>query len=170
VNYYLIRAGETDAAATPDTSGEPDATRDMGLSLRGRQQTRAVASKLRTVAELEATYVISGPSPACIQTAELVAERLEFLGRVSVWRELTEGTPGAVLARRLASLVPPAWGGEPHVLVVGDEPWLSGLGAALISRPTFPPPIPSQVSAISRGQPAWRLRPEDLGKAPLLVD
>jgi hypothetical protein len=55
------------------------------------------------------------------------------------------------------------------LLVVGDEPALSALGAFLIGRQTFPPLLHAQVSVIRDRQPAWCLRPGDIGRQLLLV-
>ena len=46
---------------------------------------------------------------------------------------------------------------------------VSRLGAFLVGRPTFPPLVPAQVSVIRDRQPAWCLRPGDLGRQLLLV-
>jgi hypothetical protein len=52
---------------------------------------------------------------------------------------------------------------------VGDEPFLSSLGAFLVGRTTFPPLLHGQVSAIRNRQPAWCLRPGESVKSLLLI-
>ena len=43
------------------------------------------------------------------------------------------------------------------------------LGAFLVGRPTFPPLVHAQVSVIRDRQPAWCMRPGEMGKSLLLV-
>ena len=100
--------------------------------------------------------------PAAVQTAELFAERTEFTGVIEVLPSLASNVPAEVVAPLLLAR-------GPSVVVVGDEPFLSAIGAFLIGRPTFPPPLRGQISVIEDRKPAWCLRPGELAKSLLLV-
>ena len=50
---------------------------------------------------------------------------------------------------------------------VTPKVWI--IGAFLIGRPTFPPPLRGQISVIEDRKPAWCLRPGELAKSLLLV-
>lgn len=156
MDIYLLRTSSRVEAAT----GAADAPR--GLSLEGRRLVRALATKLRDPEPPSFDRVLTSPDPAAVQTAELFAERLDHVGLVEVLPSLAGGVPPHVLAPVILER-------GAAVLVVADEPALSELGAFLVGRPTFPPPVPAQVSVIRDRQPAWCLRPGELGRAQLLV-
>jgi phosphohistidine phosphatase SixA len=154
MKIYLLRssmAGPVDA---------PDAHRY--LSAEGRQVLRAIGSKIRLTEEPCFDRVISSPLPAVVQTAELFAERTDYVGVIETLPLLTPETPPSVIAPLVLER------GE-AVLVVGDEPVLSVLGAFLVGRPTFPQLVHAQVSVIEDRKPAWCLRPGDLARQLLLV-
>jgi phosphohistidine phosphatase SixA len=132
------------------------------LSLEGRRIVRALGNKIKLTEEPIFDRVVSAPSIAAVQTAELFADRVDYVGVVEVMQELEIGVPPQVAAPLLLAR------GE-RVLVVGDEPSLSMLGAFLVSRPTFPPLVHGQVSVIVDRAPAWCLRPGDLARSLLLV-
>lgn len=154
---YLLRKGHSEGAH---------------LSHEGRQSIRAIGTKIAKAFAPDYAYVVVSPEPSCVQSAEIFAERTSYLGVIEVWRELAVGVPAEVLGKRIAALGKDATQrgiAEPCVLVVGEEPWLSGLGAALIGRPTFPPPVYAQVSVIVNGRPTWFFRHSAEAHAPLLV-
>jgi phosphohistidine phosphatase SixA len=163
MEFYLLRAGRC---------GDETAGAGAGLSLIARQQTRAIGRKVMAAFEPSFAHVVSSAEPACVQSAELFADRIEYLGVIDVWRELGAGLPAAVLAKRLMTLASAAATAgmlSQNILVIGDEPWLSALGAALVSRPTFPQLMHAQVSCIENGMPRWFFRVESETYAPLLV-
>jgi phosphohistidine phosphatase SixA len=159
VEIYLLRASLT-AQLGQDAATAPEAHRY--LSLEGRQLVRALGNKIRLTEEPSFTRVVASPLPAALQTAELFADRVDYVGIIEAMPALASGVPPQVLAPLLLA-------SEGAVLVVGDEPALSALGAFLIGRATFPPLAHAQVSVIRDRQPAWCLRPGDLGKQLLLV-
>ncbi len=135
---------------------------DGYLSSEGRQIVRALGNKLRNLDEPNFDRVVTSPLPAAIQTAELFADRVDYVGVIEVLPSLSNDIPPQIVVPTL-----PARGSS--IVVVGDEPYLSSLGAFLIGRPTFPPLLHAQVSVIENRQPAWCLRPGELGKSQLLV-
>lgn len=128
------------------------------LSLQGRQLARAVGTALRDHGDaFDAVYTTT--DVAAVQTAELLADRVDHLGEV---RALAAG-----LAPRAAAAVVTAGGAS--VALVGDEPWLAAVGAFLVGAPAFPPSRPAQVSLVEDGRPAWSLNPETKVFATLRV-
>lgn len=132
------------------------------LSLEGRRIVRALGNKIKMTEEPVFDRVVVSPSPASVQTAELFADRVDYVGMIEVLPELETGVPAQVAAPIILAR------GE-RVLVVTDEPSLSVLGAFLVGRPTFPPLQRGQVSVIVDRAPAWCLRPGDLARSLLLV-
>lgn len=155
MNVYLLRTSVAhDAHLAP-----PEAQRY--LSADGRQLVRRVGTKLNgSLPDVDRVVTASGP--ASVQTAELFAERIDFIGVVEILSSLTAGVPASIAGKALLER------GE-NVVVVADEPVLSSLGAFLVSRATFPPPMHAQLSAIEGGRAAWYLRPDTLDRLPLLV-
>jgi phosphohistidine phosphatase SixA len=137
-------------------------TDDGYLSLEGRQLVRALGSRIRLNEEPSFDRFVTSPAAAAVQTAELFADRVDYVGVVEVLPALTGSVPPQVVAGLLLAR------GE-SIVVVGDEPGLSALGAFLVGRPTFPPLVPSQVSVIRDRQPGWCFRPGEVGRSLLLV-
>jgi phosphohistidine phosphatase SixA len=155
VDIYLLRPG------LPEDEAAPDAHRY--LSLTGRQKLRAVGTKLRQLEpNLELDRIVVAPTALAMQTAELFAERLDFLGAPEVLAQLVAGVPAQVVAPSILAR------GE-HVVVVADEPCLSELGAFLAGRPTFPTTVRAQVSLLRDRRPEWVFRPDTHGPTPLLL-
>ncbi len=132
------------------------------LSLEGRQVIRALGNKLRLAEEPTFDRFLTSPLPAAVQTAELFADRVDYVGLIEVLPGLANNVPPQVI-------VPILLARGSSIVVVGDEPSLSALGAFLLGKPTFPPLAHAQVSVIRDRQPAWCLRPGDLGRQLLLV-
>jgi phosphohistidine phosphatase SixA len=145
---------------TDDSPAVPEAHRF--LSAEGRQIVRALGSRLRLNEETSFDRFVTSPLPAAVQTAELFADRVDYVGVIEVLPALAGDVPPQVVAPMLL-----ARGSQ--IVVVGDEPSLSALGAFLIGRPTFPPLVHGQISVIRDRQPAWCLRPGDPVKSLLLV-
>jgi phosphohistidine phosphatase SixA len=132
------------------------------LSLEGRQLVRAIGNKIRLDEEPSFDRILTSPLPACVQTAELFADRVDYVGVVEILPSLAGGVPPQVLA-------PTVLERGSRVALVGDEPHLSAIGAFLVGRPTFPPLMHAQISVIQDRKPAWCLRPGDLARSLLLV-
>lgn len=140
---------------------EGDSDSHRFLTQEGRRLARALGMKMKDY-EPAFDRIVASPSPAAVQTAELFAERVDFLSIVEVMPSLASGVPpqiaGALLQARGESIV-----------VVSDEPGLSALGAFLVGRPTFPPGVPAQLSAIRDRKPEWYQRPDEIGRGLLHV-
>jgi phosphohistidine phosphatase SixA len=155
VLIYLLRSSRI-----ADTPGVVE--RERGLSIEGRQLVRAIGSKIRLTEEPSFDHFFTSPLPAAVQTAELFAERTDYVGVVETLPLLVADTPPAVIASQILAR------GQ-TIIVVADEPVLAALGAFLVGRPTFPPAAHAQVSVIEDRKPAWLLRPGELGRQLLLV-
>jgi phosphohistidine phosphatase SixA len=132
------------------------------LSATGRTTVRGVVHRLKLeLGTIDLTAIVTAPSPAAIQSAELVAGSLDFLGVVRVMPELVAPTPPDTQLRALLGL------GE-GLLVVADEPFLSSLGAALAGRPTFPTFVSGQIALLEDRRPfgTWT---EGASMKPLLL-
>ena len=137
-------------------------TAEGHLSLEGRQIVRALGNRIRLNEEPSFDRFVTSPLPAAVQTAELFADRVDYIGVIEVLPALSGAVPPDVVAKQLIAR------GE-SIVVVADEPLLSALGAFLVGRPTFPPLVPAQVSIIKDRTPAWCFRPGETGRSQLLV-
>lgn len=156
MEIYLLRS----SLVTDDSPSIPEAQR--WLSLEGRQIVRAIGNKIRLTEEPCFDRFITSPSPAAVQTAELFADRTDYVGVIETLPLLAANAPASVIAPLLLSR-------GTSMVVVADEPVLASVGASLVGRPTFPPALHAQVSVIKDRQPAWCLRPGELGHQLLLV-
>lgn len=131
------------------------------LSLEGRQMVRALGNKIRLNDEPTFDRFLTSPDPAAVQTAELFADRTDYVGVVEVLPLLAEQTPPSVIA-------PVILARGTTIAIVADEPLLATLGAFLVGRPTFPPAVHAQVSFIQNRQPVWFLRPGEMQRQLLV--
>jgi len=129
---------------------EVGSDRDRWLSPRGREAARVLARLLREQ-RVEPDAILCSPLPRAVQTAELVAAGLDFLGLISTRRCFEPGAQPRIGAGEVSSA-----GGA--VVVVGHEPSISGLGAFLLGRPAFPQFRTAQCCAIEDGKPTWTAR------------
>lgn len=124
MKLYLMRHGPAEDRADSGLDG------DRALSASGRSRVRAVAKMLLDLEEAPANIVTS-PLARSVQTAEIVAIASKLGARggtVQVRRELSPGAASdAVLFARRA-----AHEGAKRVLLVGHEPDLTGVAAALL--------------------------------------
>jgi phosphohistidine phosphatase len=141
---YLVRHGD----AVPEEDAGSD--RDRWLSARGREAARILGRLLREQG-VTPDAVVASPLPRAVQTAELIAAALDHLAPIATWRCLEPAAHPRVAAGELATL-----GGA--TLVVGHEPSISGLGAFLLGRPSFPSFRTAQCCAIEGGKPTWTAR------------
>lgn len=106
--------------------------------------------------------VFTSPLVRAVQTAELVAERLDYVGEIEALAGLAPGCEPEPVAAEIVAY-------NLDVLVVGHAPTISDLGGYLVGRPSFPPFLPGMVCAIHRDEPAFKIRPDALIVEPLLV-
>lgn len=137
MKLYLIRHAE---AVSEDVAG---CDADRWLSPRGREAARGLARLLREQG-VALDAIVSSPLPRAVQTAELVAAGLDYLGPIAVDAALAPGCHPRPVVDRL----------HDHgaaVAVVGHEPTIASLAAILIGRPAFPAFRTAQCAAIERG-------------------
>ena len=118
MNLFLLRHGI--AVERGDLDFEHDAERP--LTPKGRRQLRQVAAAMRKM-ELRFDVILSSPFVRAKQTAEMVAELLKLEKRLKFSDALTPDGSAKILLRQLAELKP----APENVLLVGHEPYLSGL-------------------------------------------
>lgn len=123
------------------------------LSLMGRQRIRAMARRLRQE-EISPAAIVTSALPACVQSAELLAEGLEYIGLVKVLSSLSLSAPAPLAAAQVVNAA------DGDLVVVAQEPMLASLGAVLSSRPAFPPSREAQASLLIAGQPQWLIKPD----------
>jgi phosphohistidine phosphatase len=142
--WYLIRHGD----AVPEDEAGSD--RDRWLSPRGREAARILARLLREQA-VAPDAIVCSPLPRAVQTAELLASGLDYLGAIVSLRCLEPGSHPRVAAGAVAAI-------GASVIVVGHEPSISELGAFVLGRPAFPQFRPAQCCAIENGAATWSAR------------
>ncbi|HVK87365.1 MAG TPA: phosphohistidine phosphatase SixA [Kofleriaceae bacterium] len=144
MRIYLVRHGD----AVPEEEAGSD--RDRWLSARGREHARVLGRLLREQ-RLEPDVILSSPLPRAMQTAELLAQSLDYLGDVTSLRCLEPSAQPRVAATEIMAR-------GTSVLVVSHEPAISSLGAYLMSRPAFPQFRTAQCCAIEDGKPTFTAR------------
>jgi phosphohistidine phosphatase len=144
VRIYLVRHGD----AVPEEDAGSD--RDRWLSPRGRESARILGRLLRE-STVVPDVIVSSPLPRAVQTAELIAMTLDYMGVLLSLRCLEPSAQPHVAANRVISL-------GRTVIVVSHEPALSSLGAYLLNRPAFPPFRTAQCCAIEDGKPTFTAR------------
>jgi hypothetical protein len=134
------------------------------LNAEGRRIVRALGNKLKMADEPSFDRVVTGTEPATVQTAELFADRTDYVGVIESLPILDAAakTPGEIVVKLLLER-------GSSIVVVADEPILATVGAFLVGRPTFPPAVASQVSFVRDRKPEWFLRPGEIGRQVLLV-
>ncbi len=107
--------------------------------------------------------ILSSPLPRAVQTAELLATSLDYLGTVTSLRCLE---PAA--HPRVATTAIMAAGAV--VIVVSHEPAISAIGAFVLGIPAFPQFRTAQCCAIEDGKPSFTARADIAQILPLFVD
>jgi phosphohistidine phosphatase len=182
---FLIRHAD---AVSEDVAGSDE---DRWLSPRGREAARGLARLLREQ-QIELDAIVSSPLPRAVQTAELVADGLDYLGPIETWRALAPGAHPRRAAGDLARLgapgapsrdpvtrglgAPGAPSRDPvtrgrgaSVAVIGHEPGISSLGALILGLPAFPQLRTAQCCAIEDGAPTFTARADLMTVATLFV-
>jgi phosphohistidine phosphatase len=155
LKVYLIRH-----AQTVELSARANDTQ-VSLSGEGRRMARAVGNVLRNQG-ISFEVMLSSPYARALQTAELLAERVDYMGVIEANNAFIPEIPARVALTELSTY-------NIDVAIVGHEPLLSALGSILISRPSFPPFKRGQISCIEDGNPLWFIDPHFLEIKPLLV-
>ena len=156
MKVYLIRHAEAVAESVAGTD------EDRWLSPRGREAARGLARLLREQ-KVELDAVVSSPLPRAVQTAELVADGIDYLGPIEILRGLAPGAHPRRAAEEIAIR-----GGA--VAVVGHEPGISALGALLLGLPAFPQLRTAQACAIEDGAPTFTARADLMRIDALFVE
>jgi phosphohistidine phosphatase len=146
VKLYLMRHAE----AVPATSELSDS--DRYLTARGREMSRIVARLVREEG-VAIDAVVTSPLARAVQTAELVADGVDFLGVVEVLPSLGPERHPRHAAEEVVTR-------GNAILVVGHEPTIGQLGAFLLGRPGFASFRIGQLYALEDGRPTWTARPD----------
>ncbi len=124
MNLYILRHG---IAVEPGTPGyAKDA--DRPLTPDGERKLRLIAGAMRAL-DLTFDLILTSPYVRARQTAEVVAKALKAQKNVELSDSLTPGGGTQQLIALLNHLRPP----PESVLLVGHEPYLSGLISLLIT-------------------------------------
>jgi phosphohistidine phosphatase len=156
MRVILVRHAE----AVPEEDAGSD--RDRWLSARGREMARGLAKLLREQ-EVAADAMVSSPLPRAVQTAELLAAGLDYLGPIESWRSLEPGAHPRVAGTEIGGR-----GGT--IIVVGHEPSISMLGAYLAGRPAFPSFRTAQACALDGTRPVFTARADVMAVSALFLD
>ena len=156
MKIYLVRHGD----AVPEDDAGSD--RDRWLSDRGRGAARALGRLLRDQ-RVEPDAILCSPLPRAVQTAELLAASLDFLGAIASRRCFEPAAHPRIAAGEIAAA-------GAVVVVVGHEPSISALGAFLLGRPSFPPLRTAQCFAIEDGKPTFTARADVDQVQPYFVE
>jgi phosphohistidine phosphatase len=155
LKIYLIRH----APAVEITARTTDS--QVHLSSEGRRIARAVGNTLRNQG-ISFEVMISSPYTRAIQTAELIAERVDYMGVIEANNAFISEIPARVALAEISTY-------SIDIAIVGHEPSISALGALLVGRPSFPPLKRGQISCIEDGNPLWFIDPQFLEIKPLLI-
>lgn len=156
MRIYLVRHGD----AVPEEEAGSD--RDRWLSARGREAARILGRLLREQ-QVAPEVILSSPLPRAVQTAELLAQSLDYLGVITSLRCLEPSAHPRVAANAVM-------GAAGAVIVVSHEPAISSLGAHLLGRPAFPQFRTAQCCAIEHGKPTFSARSDLDQIQPFFVD
>src|SRR5688500_6630708 len=108
MRIYLIRHGD----AVPEEDAGSD--RDRWLSPRGREAARILGRLLREQ-HVAPDAIVSSPLPRAVQTAELIAQSIDYIGPIASWRSLEPSAMPRLAASAIAA-------SGISVLVFGHEP------------------------------------------------
>jgi phosphohistidine phosphatase len=156
MRVILVRHAE----AVPEEDAGSD--RDRWLSMRGREMARGLARLLREQ-EIVPDGMVASPLPRAVQTAELLAGGLDYLGPIESWRCLEPGAHPRVAATEIG-------GRSGTVVIVGHEPSISALGAFLAGRPAFPSFRTAQACALDGTRPVFTARADVMAVSALFLD
>jgi len=124
VNIYVLRHGL--AVERDEWDSKTDAARP--LTPEGEKQLRKTCRALGKM-DLNFDLILSSPFVRAGQTAEIVADKLKLKKRLKFSDELTPGGSVKKLIQQMNEVKPAL----ENLLLVGHEPYLSGLISLLIS-------------------------------------
>jgi phosphohistidine phosphatase len=124
VNLYILRHGIAAERGAPDFKTDAD----RPLTPKGRRQLGQIAAAMQSMG-LDFSLILSSPFLRARQTAEIVAKSLKLNKRLVFSDALMPDGDAKTLIRQLRELQP----APENLLLVGHEPYLSGLAALLIS-------------------------------------
>ena len=156
MKIYLVRHGD----AVPEEDAGSD--RDRWLSPRGREAARILARLLREQ-RLEPDAIVCSPLPRAVQTAELLAQGIDYIGTIVSLRCLEPSAHPRIACTAIAAA-------GSSIVVVGHEPSISAIGAFLMGRPSFPPFRTAQCCAIEDQKPTFMARADLVQVVPYFVD
>ncbi|MBA3454410.1 MAG: phosphohistidine phosphatase SixA [Deltaproteobacteria bacterium] len=156
MRIYLVRHGD----AIPEEEAGSD--RDRWLSAKGREHARILGKLLREE-RVEPDVILTSPLPRAVQTAELLAQALDYIGIVTSLRCLEPSAQPRVAASEIVAR-------GRSVIVVSHEPAISSLGAMLLGRPAFPQFRTAQCCVIENGKPTFTARADLDQIQPLHID
>lgn len=156
MRVILVRHAE----AVPQEDAGSD--RDRWLSMRGREAARGLARLLREQS-IDPETIVSSPLPRAVQTAELLAAGLDYLGSIESWRSLEPGAHPRVAGDEIATRAGP-------IVVVGHEPSISMLAAYMVGRPSFPSFRTAQACALDGDRPVFTARADLMQVSTLFLD
>ena len=146
MGILLVRHAE----AVQEQPGSDDSGR--WLSARGRAQAREVAQAVSQKGITLSHFVVS-PRVRAVQTGELFAQALGFLGEIEVLPTLSYTEPPERAARALAGLAETR-----HVAAFGHMPTLAGIASRLSGGP-HPGLSLAEALWIDEGRVVWSLAP-----------
>jgi phosphohistidine phosphatase len=155
VRIYLVRHGD----AVPEEDAGSD--RDRWLSPKGREAARVLGRLLREQG-VAPDAILSSPLPRAVQTAELIASALDYIGPITSRRCFEPSAHPRVASQEIM-------GAGGSVLIVSHEPAVSTLGAFLLGLPAFPSFRTAQCCAIEDGKPTFTARADLAAIQTLLV-
>ncbi len=132
------------------------------MSARGREATRILGRLLREQSVVP-DVILCSPLPRAVQTAELLAASIDYLGTIASRRCFEPSAHPRVGASEISDA-------GRSVLVVGHEPSISTLGAFLLGIPAFPQFRTAQCCAIENGKPTFTARSDLQQIQALFVD
>lgn len=156
MKIYLVRHGE---AVSEDDAGSD---RDRWLNANGREAVRVLGRLLRET-NVEPDAIVCSPLPRAVQTAELLAQSLDYFGPIRSLRPLEPSAQPRVAATEIMA-------SGLAVIVVGHEPSISALGAYILGRPSFPPFRTAQCCFIEGNKPTFMARADIAQVIPYFVD
>ncbi len=156
MKIYLVRHGE---AVSEDDAGSD---RDRWLNANGRESVRVLGRLLRE-SNVEPDAIVCSPLPRATQTAELLAQSLDYLGVIQSLRSLEPAAQPRVAASEIQQA-------GRAVIVIGHEPSISMLGAHILGRPSFPPFRTAQCCFLENNKPTLMARADIATVVAYFVD
>jgi phosphohistidine phosphatase len=148
VKIYLVRhAHAVDGGSRTNDEGR-------WLTAEGRTVARRVGARLRADG-VSLDLILVSPLVRAVQTAELIAQGMEWTGPVEVLACLAPSGSARVAASEVAAR-------GVTVAVVGHEPNMSALGAHLANHAHFPGFKKAQVCLVDNGKLLMTLDPDTL--------